>query len=207
MNKRNIAATRTFVRPVAGLAWAAFFVSVTVSVLLAVVLDQLGLPQGVIVAVVVLSIMLGAYLLMSLKVANEWEKAILLRAGKFRGLRGPGLFWTVPVLDTIPVWIDHRVMVTPFNAEKTLTKDTVPVDVDAVLFWVVWDAKKAALEVEDYRVPVNNFPLAVQYQDFNVSLTASKTVSMNWVFSFNSLKTMAIFDLCERPIFSLAPGR
>ncbi len=154
MNKRNIAATRTFARPVAGLALAAFFASITAGVLLAVVLDQLGLPQGVIVAVVVLSIMLGAYLLMSLKVANEWEKAILLRAGKFRGLRGPGLFWTVPVLDTLPVWIDHRVMVTPFNAEKTLTKDTVPVDVDAVLFWVVWDAKKAALEVEDYRVAI-----------------------------------------------------
>jgi regulator of protease activity HflC (stomatin/prohibitin superfamily) len=64
------------------------------------------------------------------------------------------MFWIIPVIDSTPVWIDHRVMVTPFNAEKTLTKDTVPVDVDAVLFWVVWDAEKAALEVEDYRVAI-----------------------------------------------------
>jgi regulator of protease activity HflC (stomatin/prohibitin superfamily) len=69
-------------------------------------------------------------------------------------LRGPGLFWIVPIVDTTTNWIDHRVMVTPFNAEKTLTKDTVPVDVDAVLFWMVWDAEKAALEVENYRTAI-----------------------------------------------------
>ena len=96
-------------------------------------------------------ILVGIYILFALKVASQWEKAVLLRLGKFSGLHGPGLFWIVPLLDTIPSWIDHRVMVTPFAAEKTLTKDTVPVDVDAVLFWVVWDAEKAALEVEDYR--------------------------------------------------------
>ena len=95
--------------------------------------------------------LIGVYILYALKVASQWEKAILLRLGKFTGLKGPGLFWIVPLIDTIPAWIDHRVMVTPFAAEKTLTKDTVPVDVDAVLFWVVWDAEKAALEVEDYR--------------------------------------------------------
>lgn len=91
------------------------------------------------------------YLLFAIKVAQQWEKAVVLRLGRFIGLKGPGLFWIVPILDSTPVWIDHRVMVTPFNAEKTLTKGTVPVDVDAVLFWVVWDAEKAALEVEDYR--------------------------------------------------------
>lgn len=64
------------------------------------------------------------------------------------------MFWIIPILDTTPNWIDHRVMVTPFNAEKTLTKDTVPVDVDAVLFWMVWDAEKAALEVENYRMAI-----------------------------------------------------
>ncbi|NPV75430.1 MAG: slipin family protein [Anaerolineae bacterium] len=90
----------------------------------------------------------------SLKVAQQWEKAIVLRLGKYRGLRGPGLFAILPILDSTPVWIDHRVMVTPFNAEKTLTKDTVPVDVDAVLFWLVWDAEKAALEVEDYKAAI-----------------------------------------------------
>ena len=95
--------------------------------------------------------LVGTYILFALKVASQWEKAIVLRLGKFHGLRGPGLFWIIPIVDTIPSWIDHRVMVTPFSAEKTLTKDTVPVDVDAVLFWVVWDAEKAALEVKDYQ--------------------------------------------------------
>lgn len=95
--------------------------------------------------------LIAIYILFALKVASQWKKAVVLRLGKFHGLYGPGLFWMVPLMDTIPSWIDHRVMVTPFAAEKTLTKDTVPVDVDAVLFWMVWDAEKAALEVEDYR--------------------------------------------------------
>src|SRR5258706_8819411 len=95
--------------------------------------------------------LIGVYILFALKVASQWEKAVVLRLGKFHGLYGPGSFWMVPLIDTIPSWIDHRVMVTPFAAEKTLTKDTVPVDVDAVLFWVVWDAEKAALKFEDYR--------------------------------------------------------
>jgi regulator of protease activity HflC (stomatin/prohibitin superfamily) len=95
------------------------------------------------------------YILFSLKVAQQWEKAVVLRMGKFHGLRGPGLFWMIPIMDSTPVWIDQRVMVTPFNAEKTLTKDTVPVDVDAVLFWVIWDAEKAALEVQDYRAAIS----------------------------------------------------
>ncbi|HCR70039.1 MAG TPA: peptidase [Anaerolineae bacterium] len=98
---------------------------------------------------------IATYILFALKVASQWEKAIVLRLGKFTGLKGPGLFWIVPIVDTIATWIDHRVMVSPFAAQKTLTKDTVPVDVDAVLFWVVWDAEKAALEVEDYRAAVD----------------------------------------------------
>ena len=101
---------------------------------------------------VITMLLIGTYILFALKVASQWEKAVVLRLGKFHGLRGPGLFWIIPIVDTIPSWIDHRVMVTPFSAEKTLTKDTVPVDVDAVLFWVVWDAEKAALEVKDYQV-------------------------------------------------------
>ncbi len=99
--------------------------------------------------------LLGTYLMFALKVAAQWEKVIVLRLGKFTGLRGPGLFWIIPIVDSATTWIDHRVMVTPFAAQKTLTKDTVPVDVDAVLFWVVWDAEKAALEVEDYRAAVD----------------------------------------------------
>jgi regulator of protease activity HflC (stomatin/prohibitin superfamily) len=98
--------------------------------------------------------LLGIYLLYALKVASQWEKAVVLRLGKFHALRGPGVFWIIPIIDSIPAWIDHRVMVTPFSAEKTLTKDTVPVDVDAVLFWVVWDAEKAALEVKDYQIAI-----------------------------------------------------
>jgi regulator of protease activity HflC (stomatin/prohibitin superfamily) len=91
------------------------------------------------------------YILFALKVADQWEKMIILRLGKFQGLKGPGAFWIYPIIDQVARVIDHRVMVTPFNAEKTLTRDTVPVDVDAVLFWLVWDAEKAALEVENYR--------------------------------------------------------
>jgi regulator of protease activity HflC (stomatin/prohibitin superfamily) len=96
----------------------------------------------------------GLYILFGLKVADQWEKSVVLRFGRYIGLRGPGLFWIVPVVDRVAFWIDHRVMVTPFSAEKTLTKDTVPVDVDAVLFWLVWDAEKAALEVADYRAAI-----------------------------------------------------
>ncbi len=99
--------------------------------------------------------LVGIYVLFALKVASQWEKAVILRLGKFEKLAGPGAFWIVPVIDNTPTWIDHRVMVTPFAAQKTLTKDTVPVDVDAVLFWVVWDAEKAALEVENYRAAVD----------------------------------------------------
>jgi regulator of protease activity HflC (stomatin/prohibitin superfamily) len=95
--------------------------------------------------------LLAFYVLFALKMANQWEKAVVLRLGRFRTLSGPGMFWNIPIVDSVTMWIDHRVMVTPFNAEKTLTKDTVPVDVDAVLFWMVWDAQKAALEVENYR--------------------------------------------------------
>jgi len=99
-------------------------------------------------------LLIGVYILFALKVTSQWEKAVILRLGKFHKLAGPGAFWLIPIVDTLANWIDHRVMVTPFSAEKTLTKDTVPVDVDAVLFWVVWDAEKAALEVADYKAAI-----------------------------------------------------
>ncbi len=95
------------------------------------------------------------YLLLSFKIAYQWERAVILRLGKFRWVAGPGYFWIIPLVDRTAAWIDHRVMVTPFGAEKTLTRDTVPVNVDAVLFWVVWDANKAALEVKNYRVAIS----------------------------------------------------
>jgi regulator of protease activity HflC (stomatin/prohibitin superfamily) len=99
-------------------------------------------------------LLVGMFFMFSLKVASQWQKAVVLRMGRFHKLAGPGIFWLIPIVDTLANWIDHRVMVTPFSAEKTLTKDTVPVDVDAVLFWVVWDAEKAALEVADYRAAI-----------------------------------------------------
>ena len=89
------------------------------------------------------------------KVADQWDKAVILRLGKFRSLKGPGLFFIIPVIDAIPYWIDTRVLASAFKAEKTLTKDTVPVDVDAVLFWKVIDPKKAALDVADYNGAIN----------------------------------------------------
>jgi regulator of protease activity HflC (stomatin/prohibitin superfamily) len=87
----------------------------------------------------------------AVQVADQWSKAVVLRLGKFRSLQGPGLFVIIPLIDTIPYWIDTRVLTSSFKAEKTLTKDTVPVDVDAVLFWKIVDPKKAALDVADYQ--------------------------------------------------------
>ncbi len=87
---------------------------------------------------------------LSPQIAKQWERGIVLRFGKFTRQIGPGLYWIIPFIDKVTVWIDQRVITTSFNAEQTLTKDTVPVNVDAVLFWIVWDAKKAALEVENY---------------------------------------------------------
>ena len=120
----------------------------------AIRMSQAGLSDSLIGGLVIFSALVGSYVLLALKIASQWEKAVVLRFGRYRSLFGPGLYWIVPIVDTIANWIDHRVMVTPFSAEKTLTKDTVPVDVDAVLFWVVWDAEKASLEVEDYRVAI-----------------------------------------------------
>jgi regulator of protease activity HflC (stomatin/prohibitin superfamily) len=99
--------------------------------------------------------LLGIVAAMSPKVARQWERAIVLRLGRYQGLQGPGLFWIIPGIDTISAWIDQRVITTSFAAEETLTADTVPVNVDAVLFWVVYDPEKAALEVQDYRLAVS----------------------------------------------------
>jgi regulator of protease activity HflC (stomatin/prohibitin superfamily) len=102
-------------------------------------------PAGVIVG-----LLLGLLLAQAPKIARQWERAVVLRLGRYVGLRGPGLFWIVPFVDTISAWIDQRVITTSFAAEETLTSDTVPVNVDAVLFWMVYDPEKAALEVQNY---------------------------------------------------------
>ena len=93
---------------------------------------------------------LGVLIGMSPQVAKQWERAVVLRMGRYRGLRGPGLFWLVPLVDGISAWVDQRIVTTAFAAEETLTSDTVPVNVDAVLFWMVHDPERAALEVQNY---------------------------------------------------------
>lgn len=100
---------------------------------------------------VIVGVLVALFIIFSLQLAKAWEKAVVLRAGRFSHLAGPGVFFIVPVLDAIPIWIDQRVQTSSFTAEQSLTRDTVPVDVDAVLFWVVWDPQKAALEVTSYR--------------------------------------------------------
>jgi regulator of protease activity HflC (stomatin/prohibitin superfamily) len=98
---------------------------------------------------------IGVVLMPSARIAQQWERAVVLRFGRFAGLRGPGLFWVVPFIDRVSSWIDQRIITTSFAAEQTLTSDTVPVNVDAVLFWMVHDAEKAALEVQDYAQAVS----------------------------------------------------
>jgi regulator of protease activity HflC (stomatin/prohibitin superfamily) len=98
---------------------------------------------------------LGIVLMQSPRIAQQWERAVVLRLGRFVGLRGPGLFWIVPFIDRVSSWIDQRTITTSFAAEQTLTADTVPVNVDAVLFWLVHDVQKAALEVQDYSQAVS----------------------------------------------------
>src|SRR3972149_636236 len=137
--------------PIAGFVFAIILIG---AIKVALLLDVLNLSDLVIGGAVLALTGVAAYFLFAIKVASQWEKVIVLRLGRFIGLKGPGMFWLIPIIDTAVMWIDHRVAVTSFSAEKTLTKDTVPVDVDAVLFWMVWDAEKAALEVEDYRAAI-----------------------------------------------------
>jgi regulator of protease activity HflC (stomatin/prohibitin superfamily) len=100
-------------------------------------------------------LLVGVVLMQAPRIAQQWERAVVLRLGRFVGLRGPGLFWVVPFVDTVSSWVDQRTITTTFAAEQTLTSDTVPVNVDAVLFWMVHDVQKAALEVQDYERAVS----------------------------------------------------
>lgn len=138
--------------PIAGFVFGIILIG---SIKVALLLDAVHASDMVTGATMLAMIGIATYFLFAIKVASQWEKAVVLRLGKFNGLKGPGLFWLIPIIDTAVMWIDHRVTVTSFSAEKTLTKDTVPVDVDAVLFWVVWDAEKAALEVNDYQSAIS----------------------------------------------------
>lgn len=99
-------------------------------------------------------LVISLFLANTIHIADQWEKAVVLRMGKYRGLKGPGIFFIIPIIDNIDNYIDQRVRVTDFKAEQTLTKDTVPVNVDAVVYWTVWDVEKAALEVQEYETAI-----------------------------------------------------
>jgi regulator of protease activity HflC (stomatin/prohibitin superfamily) len=100
---------------------------------------------------VLLGVFVGLYLLFAIVVVDQWQKVAVLRFGRYRGLRGPGLFLIIPVVETLSRFVDQRVRVTTVSAESTLTRDTVPVNVDAIVFWLVWNAEKSILEVEDFK--------------------------------------------------------
>jgi regulator of protease activity HflC (stomatin/prohibitin superfamily) len=106
-------------------------------------------------SIMVVAVILAFIVSYSIKVADQWERVVVLRLGRFRSLEGPGLFFIIPIIESVAYWIDTRVITSAFKAEKTLTKDTVPVDVDAVLFWRVVDPQKAALDVADYSGAIN----------------------------------------------------
>lgn len=133
--RMNIVATLLFIAPT------------LLGIILSVLAEN---PVGVIAGAII-----GLLAAMSPKIAKQWERAVVLRLGKYTGLKGPGLFWIVPFIDTITVYVDQRTITTNFAAEQTLTADTVPVNVDAVLFWMVYDPEKAALEVQSYAQAVS----------------------------------------------------
>src|SRR3989440_9797161 len=125
-----------------GVAVTAFVLSIVAGTLLGVTMHQ---PAPAIVGG-----LLGLYLLFAIKVVRQWEKVALLRLGRYVGLRGPGIFHIIPVIETLSPYVDQRVRVASVSAESTLTRDTVPVNVDAIVFWLVWNAEKSILEVEDF---------------------------------------------------------
>lgn len=116
----------------------------------------LAYPHMKPVALIGLAGLVAAFFLATaIRIADQWEKAVVLRMGKYRGLKGPGFFVIIPIIDQVDSYIDQRLRVTDISAEKTLTKDTVPVTVDAIVYWTVWDVEKAALEVQAYTEAVS----------------------------------------------------
>jgi regulator of protease activity HflC (stomatin/prohibitin superfamily) len=130
-----------------------FVVILVIGGIVAAIASTIAQPLGPVVLII--TVLFASLVSSAIKVADQWNRAVVLRLGRFHGLKGPGLFLIIPIIDAIPYWIDTRVIPTSFKAEKTLTKDTVPVDVDAVLFWQVFDPKKAALDVSDYRSAIS----------------------------------------------------
>ena len=125
-------------------------VSISVLLILITVSTVLCILKIVNILILLLLILFSGLLASAIRIADQWERAVVLRMGKYKGLRGPGPFLIIPIIDSVPAYIDQRVRVTPFKAEQTLTRDTVPVNVDAVVYWTVWDVEKSALEVQEY---------------------------------------------------------
>src|SRR6195256_1597077 len=127
---------------VSGVAMALFAISVALGLGLTALIGRREPSVG--------GLLVGLYFLFSIKVADQWEKVAVLRLGRYVGLRGPGLFHVIPIVDTLSRYVDQRIRVASVTAESTLTRDTVPVNVDAIVFWLVWNAEKSILEVEDF---------------------------------------------------------
>ena len=141
-------------RPTSSFAALVFVVILAIGVALSYAVYGISArweSNWIIIAALIIAVV-GSF---AIKVADQWNRAVVLRLGRFHALKGPGLFFIFPVIDTIPYWIDIRVITSSFMAERTLTKDTVPVNVDAVLFWKVVDPMKAALDVADYQSAIN----------------------------------------------------
>ncbi len=135
-----------------------WFNPISVAVLLILVVVSVALRAlGVINDYVfVFLLLVSVFVAASIRIADQWERAVVLRMGKFCGLKGPGPFMIVPIIDSVSTYIDQRVRVSAFKAEQTLTKDTVPINVDAVVYWTVWDVEKAALEVQEYQTAIEH---------------------------------------------------
>jgi regulator of protease activity HflC (stomatin/prohibitin superfamily) len=129
-------------------------ISITVFIILGGISIALYALGYISVPLLVTFLVTSLFIAYSIHIADQWEKAVVLRMGRYRGLKGPGIFFIIPIIDKVDNYIDQRVRVTDFKAEQTLTKDTVPVNVDAVVYWTVWDVEKAALEVQEYETAI-----------------------------------------------------
>ncbi|MDR1224000.1 MAG: slipin family protein [Tannerella sp.] len=136
--------------------WLKNPVSLSVLLILITVSVVLYILQITTIQVLALSLLFSGLLSSAIRIADQWERAVVLRMGKYKGLKGPGLFMIIPIIDRVSAYVDQRVRVSAFKAEQTLTKDTVPVNVDAVVYWTVWDVEKAALEVQKYQVAIEH---------------------------------------------------
>jgi len=126
-------------------------ISVSVLLILLTVSAVLYVLQIVTIPVLAVIVIFSILIASAIRIADQWERAVVLRMGKYKGLKGPGPFMIIPIIDSVSAYVDQRVRVSTFKAEQTLTKDTVPVNVDAVVYWTVWDVEKAALEVQEYQ--------------------------------------------------------